>query len=186
MLGRLLLLFISVSILEIWVLIRISSETSFWFVLALCGFTFFLGSSLVRGAAANVRVRTDLAMQRGEAPASAMSASFLELVAGLLLMMPGALSDIVGALIMLPPFRNIARKKLEKSALANAQSFSQFGFQGGFSAQPPSDNSHSKTTTKASKTAAESDPFETTYDDGYTPPQPSQSGSVIIDAEIVE
>lgn len=195
MLGRLVLLFITVSVLEIWVLIRISAATSFWFTLALCGFTFFLGSSLVRGVAANIQARTAQALQRGEPPAGAMAAGLLDILAGVLLMMPGVLSDIVGALLVLPPMRNFARKRLAQSRFASAQSFSQFGFQGGFpggfSAQPPSagDNPRAKSTTKGTKASSfesDSTPFETDLDDGYTPPQPSKSGSVIIDAEIVD
>lgn len=197
MLGRLFVLFLVTTVLEIWILIRIASETSFWFSLALCIFSFLLGSSLIRGAGSQFTRGAQAAVAQGQSPQPAMAAGVLQLIAGMLLVLPGVITDIVGTLLMLPPFRSIALKALANSPLARGQGLSQFGFLGAMPNDFPggmgspfdrADTSKAQAQREPSRPFVdESSPFDAPpFDDGYVPPKPSRSGPIIIDAEVLD
>lgn len=196
MLGRSLLITVLFGVLELWLLFRVADETSFFFAFMLTVFTFFLGLGLIRGAAARMALQSSAAMERGQPPA--VTSALLQLLAGFLLMIPGVISTIVGALLMLPPFHRLATSFLEKQNLARFERFSAFGAQGFPGAGPQGATGYAKQAAHepqgaARSASADGDDFRfddenprTRPDDGYVPPEPSRGGPVILEGEILD
>lgn len=197
MLGRLLLSFTVLFIVEIWILFQVADETSFLFTFALCLFTFLLGLQLVRNAGPQLTHQAQAAASRGEDPQPLIAKAMLQLLAGFLLMVPGVITDIVGALLMLPPLHNIVQKRLKGFSLSQNMAFGGFNMadfaqaQQGQQAQGRTQSSSGSTSRHARKKDPDADfrfdesPFNTDFDDGYVPPSPTASGPVILDAEVV-
>lgn len=101
----LLLLFIGLPMLEIYVLIKVGHEIgALWTVVLLFAIA-ALGSALLRleGLATLAKVQT--AMARGELPAAAILDGMVLLVAGVLMVTPGFVTDVFAFLLLLPPLR---------------------------------------------------------------------------------
>jgi UPF0716 protein FxsA len=100
-----LLLLIGLPLIEIYFLIEVGSEIGALPTIALSILTAAIGSWLVRlqgfGLLSRVREMTD----RGEVPALEVLDGALLLVAGLFLLLPGFLTDAVGFLLLIQPFR---------------------------------------------------------------------------------
>lgn len=105
MVLRLFLLFTLVPIVELALLVWIAQHTSFWFTVALVLLTGVTGAWLARRQ--GLRCWWDIQTQlgRGELPAARLFDAVLILLAGTLLITPGVLTDCVGLLLLLPPFR---------------------------------------------------------------------------------
>lgn len=112
MFGYLLLAFILVPIVEIWLLIRIGSVIHLGPTIALVLLTGFAGAALARREGARAWFRIHEALGRGELPGLALLEALLVFVAGLLLVTPGVLTDCVGLLLLLPPVRTSAARRL--------------------------------------------------------------------------
>lgn len=196
MLGPSLLITALFGVLELWLLFRVADETSFLFTFLLTVFTFFLGLGLSRGAIARMAVASSSAMERGQAPS--LASGLLQLFAGFLLMVPGVISTIVGALLMLPPFHKIAASFMEKQNLARFERFSTFGAQGFPGAGPYGGTGYANQARhepqgSARSASAGNDGFRfddehpgARPDDGYVPPEPSRGGPVILEGEIID
>ena len=69
-------------------------------------------------------------MLAGKMPAQAMGDGVLILVAGVLLITPGVITDIVGLSLLLPPFRLLVRKGVQhwiaKNVQVQASTFANF------------------------------------------------------------
>ncbi|OVE76815.1 hypothetical protein BVX98_04690 [bacterium F11] len=120
MFGKLLLLFIGVPLVEMFILIKMGEMMGFWPTVGLVVGTGFLGALLARvqGARAWTNVQRELA--RGELPASQLVDSLLILIAGIVLLTPGLLTDILGFLLLIPLTRNLFKawigRRLKKMA----------------------------------------------------------------------
>jgi UPF0716 protein FxsA len=110
----LLLLFIVVPIVELWLLFQLSDAFGFFTALALVFGTGIVGAWLARwqGLQAIVRLQND--MRQGMLPAGAIGDGALILVAGILLITPGMISDCLGLLLLIPPFRKLVLVGLRK------------------------------------------------------------------------
>lgn len=102
----LLLLFISLPLVEVYLLIKVGSAIGALPTIALSILTAIFGAWLVRhqGFAVLMRVRDSLA--RDEVPAYALLDGALLLVAGFFLLLPGFLTDLAGFLLLIPPLRH--------------------------------------------------------------------------------
>lgn len=100
-----LLILVAIPLVEIAVLIKVGQWIGFWWAFALVVATFVLGAGILgrSGFASAVRVRDALA--RGQPPVAAMLESALLVVAGILLMTPGFVADVIGLVLLLPPVR---------------------------------------------------------------------------------
>lgn len=100
-----LLLFVGVPLLELYFLIQVGSEIGAIPTIGLSILTAVIGASLVRlqGFAVLMRVRD--ASQRGEVPALEMLHGALLLLAGLVLLLPGFFTDVIGFLLLVPALR---------------------------------------------------------------------------------
>jgi UPF0716 protein FxsA len=110
MLASLFLLFTVVPLVELALLIWIGGQTAWWVPLALVLFTGIAGAALARwqGWHAIRRIQDDL--QTGRMPADAVIDGVLILAAGILLVTPGVLTDIVGVALLIPPFRSLVKR----------------------------------------------------------------------------
>ena len=116
----LLALFIGVPLLEIAVFIQVGGILGVWPTIALTILTALAGSILLRaqGLAALSRARAQ--MDRGELPAREMFEGVCLILAGALLLVPGFVTDVVGLLLFLPPFRQLLRLLIARHLAAKA------------------------------------------------------------------
>lgn len=105
----LLALFIGVPLIEIAVFIQLGDLIGLWRTLALIVLTAILGAWQLRlqGIATLNRARVHL--ERGVLPAHELFDGLCLLVAGALLLTPGFVTDTLGFLLFLPPFRAALR-----------------------------------------------------------------------------
>ncbi len=105
MLFRLFLLFTLLPLIELTLLAWMSAHTDWRLTVLFVIGTGVLGAALIRsqGWRAWRRIRSELA--RGQMPTESIQDGLLILVAGMLLITPGVLTDLVGVLLLLPPAR---------------------------------------------------------------------------------
>ena len=101
----LLLLFIGLPLIELYFLIQIGSIIGAVPTIALSILTAVLGTWLVRRQGFGVLMRVRDALARDEVPALELWDGVLILIAGLVLLLPGFLTDILGFLLLIPPLR---------------------------------------------------------------------------------
>lgn len=100
-----LLLFVGIPLVELYFLIQVGSEIGALPTIALSIFTALLGGALVRVQGFSVLMRVQEAAARHEVPALQMLDGALLLVAGLVLLLPGFFTDILGFLLLIPWLR---------------------------------------------------------------------------------
>ena len=107
-----LLLFVGIPILELYLLIQVGSEIGALPTLGLTILTALVGGILVRmqGFAVILRVRDS--SDRGELPALELLDGALLLGIGLMLLLPGFFTDLVGFLLLVPPLRRLLIARL--------------------------------------------------------------------------
>ncbi len=109
---QLLLLFTIIPLVELWLFVQFSGLFGFWTTFALVIGTGMAGAALARwqGWQALERVRTE--MRQGMRPAQGIGDGVLIFAAGLLLITPGVLTDVLGLLLLIPPLRKLVLKGL--------------------------------------------------------------------------
>lgn len=114
MLLRLLLLFTLVPLIELSLLIEIGKRIHVWPTIGLVIVTGVVGATLAKyeGLRTWNLIRADLS--DGRLPADRLVDALLILVAGMLLVTPGIITDATGFLLLLPPVRRLARQHLKK------------------------------------------------------------------------
>ncbi len=107
------LLFTLMPLLELWLLFQLSGKFGFLPTVAIVLLTGVVGASLARwqGWQAMSRIQSD--MRQGILPTKALGDGVLILVAGVLLITPGVITDIVGLSLLIPPVRAGLRKVLQ-------------------------------------------------------------------------
>jgi UPF0716 protein FxsA len=110
MLFYLFLLFTVVPLIELAILVWIGGETEWWVPILMVIATGVLGAALSRWQGFQVlrRIREDAAA--GRVPADAMIDGFLILIAGILLVTPGVISDLLGVALLIPPVRAVVKR----------------------------------------------------------------------------
>lgn len=188
MLGRLFIFMFLGFLLEGWILVRMVMATSFWFTFFLCVFTSFLGVSFIRGAIVRLQVDAQQAMASSGSISRAVGGGLVQLFAGFLLLMPGILSDIVGILLMLPPFHALVKKRAGASRFVRDGQFGHMPFGAQFAefqarqeARQPSSHTAADPSAQSMRDADAPPP-----DDDYIPPAASAPNTVIIDAEVID
>ncbi len=117
--GRLLLLFLVVPILELALLIEVGRHIGTLPTLALIFATALLGSYLARQQGLSVLRNMQAEMAQGRLPAGSIIDGVLILLAGAVLVTPGILTDAFGFLILIPATRGWIKaflwKRMEKA-----------------------------------------------------------------------
>jgi UPF0716 protein FxsA len=114
MMGRLLFLFILVPLLELYILIKIGGYLGAFQTVALVVFTALLGIVLVRleGLRTLQKIRQSLSL--GIVPAEEMLDGVLIFVGGVLLIIPGVLTDLFALILLIPYTRTIFKRWLRR------------------------------------------------------------------------
>jgi UPF0716 protein FxsA len=101
----LILIFIGVPILEIALFIQAGDIFGLWPTLAAIVATAIIGGALIRAQGLATIDRARRSVDQGQAPVHEVFTGICLLLAGALLMTPGFLTDSVGFLLLVPPFR---------------------------------------------------------------------------------
>ncbi|MEU0031661.1 FxsA family membrane protein [Streptomyces sp. NPDC006335] len=103
-------------VLEIWLLTVVAGAASGFAVFLLLVAGFVLGSVVIKRAGRRAFQNLNEALQRGGAPSSSGSGgNGLMMLGGLLLMIPGLLSDVVGLLLLIPPVQKAVGRYAERT-----------------------------------------------------------------------
>lgn len=131
-LGKLLLLFTVVPVVELYLLITIGQNLGAGATVAIVLTTGLLGAGLAKREGARVLRNWQESLERGQMPKEGVVSSLLVLVGGVLLVTPGVVTDVSGLLLLVPWSRrlvaSVVRKRLEhrfqmQSFVANPASF---------------------------------------------------------------
>jgi len=107
--------FVIVPIAEIATFIQVGDVIGLWPTLGIILLTAFLGTGLLRFQGLATLNRAQTALNEGELPLTSVIHGVFLLVAGLLLLTPGFITDGVGFLLFIPPLRLlIAKWMIEK------------------------------------------------------------------------
>lgn len=101
----LLLLFVGIPLIELYFLIKIGVQIGAFPTIFLTVFTALLGAWMVRHQGFSTLARVRESMQRGEVPALEMMEGTVLLICGVLLLLPGFVTDAVGFVLLIPPLR---------------------------------------------------------------------------------
>ncbi len=105
MLRILFILFITLPLLELYVLIQVGSGIGGLNTIALCLLTAFIGGMLIRWQGLMTLMDAQRRMAAGDLPAEHAFHGILLALAGVLLFTPGFITDSAGFLLLLPPLR---------------------------------------------------------------------------------
>jgi UPF0716 protein FxsA len=116
--------FIAVPIIEIALFIQVGGFLGLWPTIALVLITAFAGASLVRTQGLMTLMSVQQRVQKGELPAQQILEGVMLAVAGVLLLTPGFMTDLMGMLVLLPaPRAKIAKYLMTKMVVSsNVQS----------------------------------------------------------------
>jgi UPF0716 protein FxsA len=100
-----LLLFIGIPLTELYFLIKVGAQIGAVPTIFLTVFTAALGGYMVRQQGFSTLLRVRETMDRGEIPAIEMMEGAVLLVCGMMLLLPGFITDAVGFVFLVPPLR---------------------------------------------------------------------------------
>ncbi|ASX10784.1 FxsA family protein [Aeromonas dhakensis] len=125
--GKLFLLLVGLVVLELTVMIEVGSVIGALPTVGLLILTAVLGSSLVRSEGIKTLFNAQQKMQQGEMPGREVMGGMMLALAGLLLIIPGFVTDFFGILLLQPWLRN---KLADKLIGSNQFRMQMGGFQG--------------------------------------------------------
>ena len=108
----LLALFVVVPIVEIYVIIQVGQAIGALWTIALLIADSILGSVLMKSQGRAAWGRFQVALAEGRMPAREVHDGVLVIFGGAFLLTPGFISDIFGAVLLLPPTRAVIRRLL--------------------------------------------------------------------------
>ena len=111
-LAYLLLLFTVVPLVEIALLFWLARTTSWTVAFAVALLTGFLGAALARRQGLGTWRRIQQELSQGRVPATSLLDGVMILMAGVMLITPGLLTDAIGLLLLVPPARAWIRHRL--------------------------------------------------------------------------
>jgi UPF0716 protein FxsA len=135
MLGRLIILFITIPLMEIILLIWVSTRTHWSSTLMLVILTGAWGAYLAKSQGYSILARIQAETAAGRVPTAELIDGLLVLIGGIVLLTPGLLTDLVGFSLMVPSFRAIIRERVKKKFAAQVGHF-QMPTPGGMGARP--------------------------------------------------
>lgn len=115
MLARLLLAFTLIPLLELYLLVKVGEVVGTLPTIAIVISTGVLGAWLTRLEGLRVLRRVQVELGEGKLPTSALIDGLLILVAGVLLVTPGLITDCCGFFLLVPPLRALVRARLRRA-----------------------------------------------------------------------
>ena len=113
MFFKLLILFISVPIIELFLLIEVGKKISWELTVLIIFITAIIGARLTKIQGAQTIRNVQSALRVGEIPHREVLDGLMILVAGAILLTPGFLTDFVGFCLLIPKLRSYLRKFLK-------------------------------------------------------------------------
>ncbi|MCB1902976.1 MAG: FxsA family protein [Gammaproteobacteria bacterium] len=101
----LLLLFVGIPLTELYFLIQVGAEIGAIPTITLTVFTAVLGGMMVRVQGFSTLLRVRDALSREEMPALEILEGAVLLVTGVMLLLPGFITDAIGFILLVPPIR---------------------------------------------------------------------------------
>ena len=139
--GKLLVLFTVVPLLELYLLILLGNAIGFWPTVAIVMVTGMLGAWLAKREGLRVFRKWQAALAEGRMPAEGVLGGLLVLVGGVFLITPGVLTDVCGLLLLIPPTRraiaDLVRAHFEKKIQAGTVRVVRFEQHGAPSPRTP-------------------------------------------------
>lgn len=128
MFARLFFIFTAVSLLEIFVLVKVGGFLGAWPTVLLVIVTALVGSALVRSQGIQLVQDLQQRVAKGEMPGQQMIEGVMLIVTGVLLVTPGFVTDACGLLLLQPSIRQkIAQMLLNNVKLSpNANMYGSF------------------------------------------------------------
>lgn len=130
------LLFVLIPVVELSVLIRVGEVLGTWTTIGLVLFTAVVGVSLVRSQGLSTLMQVQQKLTRGEAPGQEIVEGMMLAMAGVLLVIPGFVTDFIGLLLLTPLTRRPIAALVFKRMQLRVVSGLQGGMHGGFGAGP--------------------------------------------------
>jgi len=117
--------------IEIWSIIKMSEYVGFLATLVLLVAGFIFGLQLMRSQGINAMIKASQNVQATESPLAPLASGIVKAFAGILLIIPGFITDIIALIILLPFVRNAFARYLAKKGQFQGLAAGGFG-QGGF------------------------------------------------------
>lgn len=130
-------LILALPFIEIAGFVLVGDEIGVLATLALVIAAAILGAALLRIQGFGVMSRIRREVEAGRDPSGEVAKGVMVLVAGILLLIPGFFTDILGLLLFLPPVREFAWRRLKKRVVVSSTRFGGGGFGGGGSRPAP-------------------------------------------------
>ena len=111
------LLFLVIPVIEISLFILVGQNIGVWPTIAIVLATALIGATLVRRQGLQTLARLRTQVERNEMPAKTIAEGAAILVAGLLLVTPGFLTDTIGFSLLVPPVRRGLIDKLGRNLM---------------------------------------------------------------------
>ncbi|HBA08467.1 MAG TPA: exlusion protein FxsA [Methylotenera mobilis] len=99
------LILLAFPIAEIWLLIELGQEYGWWLLVYLVGIA-LLGLRLIRDEKSLFTGRMLQSMRTGDHPIKAIFGSARNIIAGVLLILPGVITDMIAVILLLVPIKN--------------------------------------------------------------------------------
>ena len=109
---QLFLLFAVLPIAELALMIQVGTSIGTAWTIAICLVTAFVGSRLAQAQGRGVFARIEEQLRKGMMPTQEVVDAVLILVAGVVLLTPGFMTDAFGLLLLLPPTRAMLKPRL--------------------------------------------------------------------------
>jgi UPF0716 protein FxsA len=120
LLRWLLLALVLLPFAEVAALVAVGRSIGFWWTLGLLVALTVVGVFLVRRETSKTYKALQAAVNSGKMPADEMTDAILVMIGGVLLILPGFVSDAVGLLLVLPFTRPLARRLLQAFVASRA------------------------------------------------------------------
>lgn len=108
-------LFLTIPMLEMWLLIEVGQVIGAWQTIALVALTAVIGVSMLKRQGLQTLMRVQDRLNNGQIPAEELLEGIFLAVGGALLLTPGFVTDAVGFCCLLPYSRRWLARKLIKS-----------------------------------------------------------------------
>jgi UPF0716 protein FxsA len=101
------LIFVAVSLLELALLIKVGQAIGFWSTIGIIVVTAALGVAVMQSHGLKTMQRAQESLAEGKTPVDSVVDGTFVMFAGLLLISPGLITDVLGLLLLIPPVRRL-------------------------------------------------------------------------------
>lgn len=112
--GKIVLLLILTPIIDLYILIKASQTMGFWTTILLIILTGLAGFLLAKSEGKIILNKISRDLSHGNIPGDELLSGFCILIGGILLLMPGILTDIIGITMVLPITRDIYKEYIRR------------------------------------------------------------------------